>query len=66
MDRLLADRGTLVKLPELHRLGTSLLAAGLGDFLAEMRARRSEPIRVESYHYAWLHSILDHLASQRY
>ena len=30
-DRLDADRGTLVRLPELHRLRTSLEAAGLGS-----------------------------------
>jgi len=63
LDRLLADRATLVKLPELHRLGTSLLAAGLGEFLAEIRASQvSEEFAIQRFRYAWLHSILDHLS----
>jgi very-short-patch-repair endonuclease/DNA polymerase III delta prime subunit len=63
LDELLADRATLVKLPDLRGLETSLLAAGLGEFLAEMRARQvSEEFAVQSFRYAWLQSILDHLS----
>ena len=38
LDRLDADRATLARLPELHRLSASLQAAGLGAFVAEMAA----------------------------
>lgn len=62
-ERLAADRATLVKLPELHRLETSLVAAGLGEFLDEMKARQvSEEVCIQSFRHAWLHSILDHLS----
>jgi very-short-patch-repair endonuclease len=63
LERLAADRATLVKLPELHRLKTSLVAAGLGEFLDEMEARQvSEEVCIQSFRYAWLHSILDHIS----
>ena len=63
LDKLDADRGTLARLPELHRLRASLQAAGLGEFAAEMAARQaSEEFAVRAFRYAWLHSILDHLA----
>ena len=63
LDRLDADRGTLAKLPELHRLRASLDAAGLGEFVADMAARQaSEDFAVQAFWYAWLHSILDHLS----
>jgi very-short-patch-repair endonuclease/DNA polymerase III delta prime subunit len=61
--RLLGDRATLVKLPDLHRLETSMLAAGLGEFLGEMRARQvSDDFAIRSFRCAWLQSILDHVA----
>jgi very-short-patch-repair endonuclease len=57
------DRGTLARLPELHRLRTSLRAAGLGEFIAMMGARQaSEEFAVRAFWYAWLASILDHLS----
>jgi very-short-patch-repair endonuclease len=63
LDKLDADRGTLAKLPELHRLRTSLQAAGLGEFAAGMAARRaSEDFAVRAFWYTWLSSILDHLS----
>ena len=63
LNKLDADRGTLVRLPELHRLRASLQAAGLGEFAAEMGARQaSEEFAVRAFRYAWLHSILDYLA----
>ena len=63
LDTLDADRGTLAKLPELHRLRTSLNAAGLGEFAAAMAARQaSEEFAVRAFWYAWLRSILDHLS----
>jgi len=63
LNELDIDRGTLVRLPELHRLRTSLEAAGLGEFAAEMGARRaSEEFAVRAFWYAWLHSILDYLS----
>jgi len=63
LDRLLDDQATLVRLPELRRLETALRAAGLDQFLAAMRGRQvSEERAVQSFHYAWLQSILDHLS----
>jgi very-short-patch-repair endonuclease len=63
LNKLDADRGTLARLPELHRLRTSLNAAGLGEFVAAMTARQaSEEHTARAFRYAWLHSILDHLS----
>jgi len=63
LDRLDADRGTLARLPELRRLRISLQSAGLGEFLAGMKARQaSEDFAVRAFWHAWLSSILDHLA----
>ena len=63
LNRLDADRATLARLPELHRLRISLQAAGLGEFIAEMAARQaSEEFAVRAFRYAWLRSILDHLS----
>jgi very-short-patch-repair endonuclease len=63
LDRLDADRQTLASMPELHRLRTSLQAVGLGDFIAAMAASQaSEEFAVRAFRYAWLHSVLDHLA----
>jgi Protein of unknown function (DUF4011)/AAA domain len=63
LDTLDADRGTLAKLPELHRLRVSLNAGGLGEFTAAMAARQaSEDFAVWAFWYAWLRSILDHLS----
>ncbi len=40
-----------------------MVAAGLSELLAEMRARQvSEDFAIQSFRYAWLYSILDHLA----
>ena len=63
LDKLDADRGTLAKLPELHRLRASLNAARIGEFAAGMAARQaSEEFAVQAFWYAWLRSILDHLS----
>jgi very-short-patch-repair endonuclease len=63
LDELLADRATLVNLPELYRLRNSLLAAGLEEFLDALCERQvSEEFAVRSFRYAWLQSILDHLS----
>ena len=60
--RLDADRGTLIRLPELRRLRAALQAAGLGEFLAAMEARQSsEEFAVRAFEHAWLSSVLDHL-----
>ena len=62
LDMLDADRGTLGRLPELHRLRTALEAAGLGELIGAMGARQaSEDFAVQAFRYAWLASILDHL-----
>jgi very-short-patch-repair endonuclease len=62
LDRLDADRPTLASLPELHRLRTSLQAAGLGEFVAELANRQaSEEFAVRAFWYCWLASILDHV-----
>jgi very-short-patch-repair endonuclease len=63
LDRLLLDQATLVKLPELHRLETGILAAGLGEFLAEMKGRQvSEEFAIQSLRFSWLRSMLDHIS----
>ena len=63
LNRLDADRGTLIRLPELHRLRTSLSAVGLAQFVAEIGTRQvSEDFAVRAFWYAWLASILDHLS----
>jgi very-short-patch-repair endonuclease len=63
LEQLYADRVTLAKLPELHRLRTSLQAAGAGEFLVGMATRQaSEEFAVQGFRHAWLSSILDHLA----
>jgi very-short-patch-repair endonuclease len=62
LSRLDADRATLVRLPELRRLRTSLQSDGLGEFLAGMEARQaSEDFAVRAFQHAWLSSVLDHL-----
>ncbi len=61
--RLDKDRGTLGKLPELHRLRTGLTAAGLGEFLDTTAASQaSAEFAVRSLQYAWRQSILDYLS----
>ena len=61
--RLDADRGTMGRLPELHRLRTGLTAAGLGEFLDAMAASQaSAEFAVRSLRYAWCQSILDYLS----
>ena len=63
LDRLDGDRGTLARLPELHRLRASLQSAGLGEFVAAMGARQaSDDFAVRAFWYAWLRSVLDHLS----
>jgi len=63
LEQMHADRATLAKLPELHRLRTSLQTAGLGEFLADMAARQaSEEFAIQSFRYAWYCSILEHLS----
>jgi hypothetical protein len=63
LNRLDADRATLARLPELHRLRSSLQSAGLGEFVAEMGARQaSDDFAVPAFWYAWLASIHGHLS----
>ncbi len=53
LDELVADRGTLMTLPELHELRTGFMAAGLAGFLAEMQARAvSEETVIGTFRYA--------------
>lgn len=62
LELLDADRGTLGKLPELHRLRIAFETAGLDEFIAAMAARQaSEDFAVQAFWYAWLASVLDHL-----
>jgi hypothetical protein len=63
LGRLLADRATLTRLPELHRLGQALDRAGLAGLLAELARRGlSGPRALEALEHAWLASILDQVA----
>ena len=58
-----ADRATLGKLPELHRLRTSLESAGLRRLLANLAtARATADAAVRAFRYAWLISVFEHLA----
>src|SRR5207249_3114833 len=61
IESMSADRPTLVKLPDIHRYRTSLEAAGLGGFLADMRVRQaaSEDVALSALRYVWLRSILE-------
>jgi very-short-patch-repair endonuclease len=50
-------------LPELHRLRTAFLAAGLGELLPELQALAvSEETALAMFRFVWLQSILDTLA----
>ena len=60
---LIADRPTLVKLPELHRLTLELQNAGIEELVAEQRPRGLEEERaVAMLRFSFLQSILDQLA----
>ncbi|MEX0800774.1 MAG: AAA domain-containing protein [Dehalococcoidia bacterium] len=60
LQALLADRATLVNLPDLKRLRASLSEAGLDEFLEEMEGSGQD--WVERFRFSWLHSILDHIS----
>ncbi|MFL5963285.1 MAG: AAA domain-containing protein [Gaiellaceae bacterium] len=63
LDKLIADRGTLMTLPELQRLRTAFLAAGLGELLAELQGRAvSEETALSTFRFVRFQSILDTLA----
>jgi very-short-patch-repair endonuclease/DNA polymerase III delta prime subunit len=63
LERLDADRATLGKLPELHKLRTRLEGALLGGLLDGLaRSQTSADFAVECLRYTWLQSILDYLA----
>jgi very-short-patch-repair endonuclease len=63
LERLLADRATLTRLPELHRLGQALGRAGLTGLLGALRRRGLPgPRCLDAFEHAWLASILDHVA----
>ena len=62
LDRLLADRGTLMTLPELSAIDTVFEAAGVIDFIVVMEDNAaSEERAIASFRYAWMRSILDRL-----
>jgi very-short-patch-repair endonuclease len=60
LSRLLADQPTLAKLPEVFRLEQSLVAAGLGELVVELKNRQlsSDLCRLALRH-VWLSSILE-------
>lgn len=63
VEGLVADRGTLMTLPELSELRARFLAAGLSDYLDEMTGRAaSEDQALGTFRNIWLNSILDALA----
>jgi very-short-patch-repair endonuclease/transcription elongation GreA/GreB family factor len=60
LSRLADDRGTLAKLPELHRLRTALQAAGLTELMAEIEAQPDpDSVAKDAFEWVWLQSILD-------
>jgi very-short-patch-repair endonuclease len=62
LDSLLNDVGTLARLPELHRLRTSLERAGLQPLLAELEPRDLDAERAKQVlDFAWLASLREHL-----
>lgn len=63
LERLVADRPVLVTLPEIHRLEASFRAAGLDDLVNDAVSRQlSEDACLLGFRFAWLRSLLDHLA----
>ena len=63
LERLHDTLPALVRLPELHRLRSSLRAAGAGEFLGDMQARQaSEDFASRALRHAWLASIHDRLS----
>ncbi len=60
LSALAADRATLLKLPEIHRLRGSLVAAGLAELLADLERRAAtEEVAVGALRHAWLQSVVD-------
>ncbi len=57
---LIADKTTLYRLPELHRLKTGLATRGLSDLVVEMASRNlTVDQALECLEYVWLNSILE-------
>lgn len=57
---LAEDRGTLAKLPELHRLRTALNQAHLDELITEIESLPDpEAVARDAYEWVWLQSILD-------
>jgi very-short-patch-repair endonuclease len=62
LEALDRDQQTLLKLPRLHDLRTSLEHAGLPELLGELRIRRSDDrSSIKLLQFSWLQSILDHI-----
>jgi very-short-patch-repair endonuclease len=60
LSKLLSDRATLFRLPELHRLQGALDRRGLGPLTVEMRNRQlSTSQALECLRFVWLSSILE-------
>lgn len=56
----IGDRETLYKLPELYRLNSLLQAAGLGNFLAELKQRNlTTDQAIACLRFVWHASVLD-------
>src|SRR5439155_11765175 len=59
---LLQDTVTLAKLPELHRLRSSLERLGLAELLSDLAARDLTPdAALAAFEHAWLWSLVEHL-----
>jgi hypothetical protein len=57
---LIADKTTLYRLPELHRLKTGLATRGLSGLVVEMASRNlTVDQALECLEYVWLNSILE-------
>jgi very-short-patch-repair endonuclease len=62
LDSLLADVATLGRLPECHRLRTSLEGLRLAPFLAELEGKGLDAERAqELFDFVWLSSLREHL-----
>ncbi len=59
LGKLVADRWIVVRMPELHRLRTTLQQAGLAEFMTELALReRDETSAAQLFRYVWLRSIV--------
>ena len=66
LDRLEMARGSLLRLPELHRLHRLLLDAGLDEFIDRItQLDIGEDVAAQTLDYVWLTSVLDRISIEQ-